>query len=77
MNKLTRIAIAFALFTSLAVKAEEMAVEAAHEEPAELTNHLEAIPEYQALGAEQPAAEHEESILDQAVSTEEAELPQS
>ncbi len=77
MNKLTKIAIAISLFTSLVVKAEEIALEAAQEETAqeEVINHFESIPGYEA-NAEEAAGE--ESVLDQAVSSEaEAELPQS
>ncbi len=79
MNKLTKIAIAISLFTSLVAKAEEMAAEPAQEQ-AEAINHFESIPGYEAadeanLDSEAVAAE--ETILDEAVSSEEAELPQS
>jgi|GEM_PF-3516764 len=70
MNKLIKIALVAALFTSLVAKAEELALEAAHEEQAqeEVINHFESIPGYQANEA---AAEEE--ILDQSVSHEAAE----
>ncbi len=80
MNKLIKIALAAALFTSLASKAEEMAVDATHElqaHQAEPINYLEAIPHADEANLESASAAAEEEILEEAVSSEEAELPQS
>ncbi len=82
MNKLTKIALVTALFTSLVAKAEELAASPAEHQEAqvEAINPLDSTPDYQASAAEHEEQAQEDSILDEAVSSQEAnqeKLPQS
>ena len=78
MNKLTKLTLVLALFTSLVAKAEEAVLEQAQEEiqaeeQVEAINHFESIPDYQAAdeaNLDSEATATEETILDQAVSSE-------